>query len=299
MSTKDLSSLEAQEIDAVKQLLRGLVSTLQAKKAAAGGKLITDEETVLAALTHPERGDVVVSIVGSGAAREVFVSNKRDATTPFALMDTAELRRHPDRRTVDGSRPEAREGRIALFLSSLHDQETFRQAALTRIDVYSSHFRLYEAAPAAVASTEPDLKNKPLAQCTIPEKWTIYKRDWDFDNRRDAIERELFSFEVTFGAHKAPARKEMVLLPPGKFGPNIGQMVRDIYPIGVRNSLRRDFPEDHKAKVGEANRALDGLREQILGRVAETNGAEYDAFLQELADVIADIQKADPELMRL
>ena len=299
MSTKDISSLGAPEIQAVKQLLLGLVSTLQTKKAAAGGALITDEETVLSALTHPERGDVIISVVGSGKDLEVFVSNKRDAATPFAVMDCSELRKHPDRRTVDGSRPEAREGRVALFLSSLHDQETFRQAALTRIDSYSSHFQLYDAAPSTAPLPEQDLKTKPLAHCTIAEKWTIYKRDWDFDNRRDSIEKELFSFEVTFARHRVGAKKEVIILPPGKFSANIGQMIRDIYPIGVRTSLRKDFPVDHKTKVLEANHALTMLREQILARVAETNGAEYDAFLQELADLIAEMQKTDPELTRV
>lgn len=298
MSAKDLSSLEASEIEGVKQLLRGLVSTLQEKKANAGGKLITDEETVLSALTHPERGDVMVSVVNTGANREVFVSNKRDSSTPFAVMDCGDLRKHVDRRSVDGSRPEPREGRVALFLSSLQDQETFRQAALTRVDSYSSHFQLYEAAPSSAPLPEQDLKMKPLAQCTLPEKWTIYKRDWDFDNRRDAIERELFSFEVNYARHKAGPKNEVVLLPPGRFGPNIGQMIRDIYPVGVRTSLRKDFPAEHRGKIAEANKALDSLREKILARVSEANGPEYDAFLQELADLIAETQKTDPDLTR-
>ncbi len=302
MSSKDLSSLSHEDLTAVKHVLLGLVATLQSKKAAAGGKLITDEESVLSALTHPERGDVVVYVLNAGETGrplEVLLSNKRDPTTPFAIMDLGELRRHPDRRAVDGSRPEPKAGRVALFLASQHDLDAFRLSAQTRVESYSTHFQLYEPAAPLAPPAEQDLKTKPLDRCTVPEKWTIYKRDWDFDPRRDVIEKELFSFPISYAKHNSPKKEAVLLLAPGKFGQNLGQLIRDVYPVGVRTSLRRDFPADHRAKLAEVYSILEDVRGRVLSRKADTNGPEYDAFLQELADLIGDIEKADPELMRV
>lgn len=300
MSSREISDLKPEEVEEVARLLRGLVDSLRAKKAAAGGTLIPDEDTVFTALTHPERGDAVISVIHTPGELQVFISNRRDLTSPFAVMDCGDLRKHPDRRMVDGSRPDPKPGKIGLFLASVRDEEVFRQSAKTKIESYSAHFHLFEPiAVKPISDAVADLKTKPLAACTTAEKWTIYKRDWDYDQRREAIEKELFSFPVTFARHKAGKKEEVIILAPGKHSSNIGQLIRDIYPVGVRASLRRDYPAEHRAKLDEVHAVLSELSHKIRGHMAEGNGEEYNAFLDELSAYINEILTVDPELTRV
>ena len=136
----DISSLSKQEIDSAKFLLQGLIKTLHKKRNMSGAPrpLLPDEEVIYTALTHPERGDVVVTLIRQISDQNlIFVTNRRDANCPFSVMEMSDIRMYPERRTIDGVAVEPKKGEVGLFLSSVQDQELVRTSKDNRVDIYS------------------------------------------------------------------------------------------------------------------------------------------------------------------
>ena len=77
---KDVSELSPEELQQVQNALRALITELSSRKAVGGGTgSIPDEDIVLQSLAHPERGDVLISIIREQSGRlQIFLSNRRD-----------------------------------------------------------------------------------------------------------------------------------------------------------------------------------------------------------------------------
>lgn len=68
----------------VKEILQGLLEYFE-KKRLSGRKMISDEEIVYNSLKNPRLGDIKV-LVFPGPPVQVFLSNRRDPNSPFAVM---------------------------------------------------------------------------------------------------------------------------------------------------------------------------------------------------------------------
>ena len=71
--------------------------------------------------------------------------------------------------------------------------------------------------------------------------------------------------------------------------------MRDVYPPGVRMSLRRDYPKEHAQKLEECRKSLRALESAISGKRSAGNPEEYAAFLDEACELIETIISTDPE----
>ena len=209
-------------------------------------------------------------------------------------MNQAMLRDYPGRRPLSG-RGQLKEGEYALFLITAQDRDLLRVNKAETVEGYSARFELHSN-PAFAPKQADDLKIKPLAQCTLDEKWQIFKKGWPGDDRPALIEQELLSFPVTYARYKQAQKSEMLGLPPEKFKERIGQMIRDVYPGGIRMSLRRDFPDEHRQRLQQVRTLLSGLAQTIAGKIFPQNPKDLNRHLDEVVDYLKDIVENDPEL---
>lgn len=291
MSVHPESRLSSEEFEAVRAALQGLIKSLKARMAigASTTGLVKDEEIVMQSLLHPERGDVLVTVVHDHRERHLFLSNRRDSASPFVVMDAHEMRRHPARRPVD-SMHTPRDDQYGLFLSSQQDRDLIARHEQDRSDVYSIHFGIAEE------RLQPQAK-KP-AEFGIAEKMDFIKRHDSGDPAAQKYVHELFGFRITFARYKGQPQEHMIVLPPEKEKLYIGQMVRDIYPYNMRVILRRDDPQLHNSHIVEAQKALAKLRDIVQERKKDENPPAYAAYLDNLGTMIDDSLKNDPELAR-
>lgn len=107
---------------------------------------------------------------------------------------------------------------------------------------------------------------------------------------------ELLSFPVTYAKYKQPSKAELLVLSPEKYRERIGQLIRDMYPGGIRTSLRRDFPAEHKERIGQIRSLLAGLAQTMAGKVFPQNPTDLNRHLDAVIDYLKDIVENDPEL---
>ncbi|MBI3394783.1 MAG: hypothetical protein HY042_03000 [Spirochaetia bacterium] len=295
---KDPGALTPEEQEYVKNSLAGLISTLKAKKLvhATGTSLISDEDIVLNSLLHPERGDVVVSLLRGHKRPELFISNRREEGSPFAVMTRKECDRHPGRRMINGSIESLKDEMRGLFLTTVQDRDLLEHSTEDkRIDIFSVHFGMGEAKE-TVLSADEILRRKKLEECTIDDKWNIYMKQWDADYRIPLIEKELFTFKVSYAKYKQAPKEEVFHLTPEKAKQLMAQFIRDMYPYGVRTTLRQNYPVEHKAKLQEVYESAQRFSLVLKKRMGTDNAALYNAFLEQMCNMLDSIQVKDPEL---
>ncbi|MCB1320009.1 MAG: hypothetical protein KDK34_07140, partial [Leptospiraceae bacterium] len=141
---KDISVLNPDQFQEVRNALLELVKTLNARKAPGSSNMIPDEDIVLTSIQHPERGDVLITVIPDRTGLQIFVSNRRDPDNPFAIMSHRELRDFPGRRPLNHSVSTLKEGQRGLFLITVQDRELLRAHQLDAIQGYSSRFNVAE-----------------------------------------------------------------------------------------------------------------------------------------------------------
>jgi len=286
----DLARLTSDEVQLVTGALQGLMKSLKARMAiGAATGLVKDEEIVLQSLMHPERGDVLVTVVKDHRELHIFLSNRRDVTSPFVVMDAHEMRRHPARRPVDSMHIPKEENR-GLFLSSQQDRDLIQRHEADRADIYSIHFGIAEA------RVQPEYK-KP-AEFGIAEKMEFVKRHDHGDPAAQNYSNELYGFRVTYAKYKGQPHEVLIVLPPEKEMLYIGQMVRDIYPYNMRVLLRKDDLQLHNSHIAEAQAALARLRDMVQERKSDSHPEAYSVYLGRLTDLLDNALKNDPELAK-
>jgi len=291
--TAGIEELSEKELEKIRDILKSLIESLRDKKAH--GLMIPDEEFILNSLTHPERGDVKVTILRDKEI-EVFLSNRRDETYPFSVMSNNEVRKFSDRKFIDGVRSSLKEGHHGLFLISQQDQNRITSSA-NKIVSYSAFFNINEPGQNIHSDENKELKTKNIDKCTLEDKWIIYKRGWEMDNRIPVIENELFGFKVVYAKYRQKYNEEMIVFSPKKYREKVGQLVRDIYPPNVRLSLKRDFPKDHAKNVEETQKVLKSILKLIEERLENPENPEgYKSFLDELKLLLGNIVTKDPDL---
>ncbi|MBE7440093.1 MAG: hypothetical protein HS115_16700 [Spirochaetales bacterium] len=288
-----IDQFQPEEVARIRKILQGLIATLRSRKPASGsGTLIPDEEYILESLTHPERGDVMVLMVRQPKSMELFLSNRRDASNPFVVMDKDSARRNPGRRPLNHDPSGLKEGEWGLFINSIQDRELLRVEV--PVEAYSSHFGLGDSIRPA-QTLAPDLESRPVHALAESERWLLFKRGLEPTDAGNKIERELFGFQVHYAKYKAAVREETVVLNPRKLKQNVGQMIRDIYPYNVRVILRRDFPLEHAQKIKDMETALKSLISEVRNRINNVTDEEYRSALQEAVAFMDKILESDPE----
>lgn len=293
MSTQfDLSHLKPEEIEKVRKVLLNLIAGIKARQVitAHGSALLKDEEITLQSLLHPERGDVLVTIVRDHGMLHVFLSNRRDPGSPFSVMDYQTMRRFPARRPVD-SHHIVKDGETALFLCTQQDRDMLARESPDIISAYSSHFDVKEISEVKTQAAPVD----PISK-SIQEKWDSYRRHDPGDPAVAHIEKELFGYTITYAKYKASAREETVIIRPEKEKLFVGQLIRDIYPYNIRAMFRKDNHEQHLQKLGEVHSTLRKLREQVTNRKGESLPEPYMHYLTGLQEMISNVLEKDPQL---
>ncbi len=293
---REVTELNPEDFAFVQNALRSLMTALSTRKAVGGvSTSIPDEDIVLQSLAHPERGDVLVSAVREGhGPLQVFISNRRDADNPFAVMSPSMVRDFPGRRPLN-NRLNLKDGEHSLYLITVQDRDLLRTRRNDVVEGFSAHFQLHNN-PTFTPKQADELKLKPLAQCTVEEKWQIYKKGYPGDNRPEQIEHELLSFPVSFARYTQAQKSEMIVLPPQRYKERVGQLIRDIYPGNVRGMLRRDYPAEHQQLLNAVKTVLTALASTISGKVFPQNPTDLNRHLDEVADFMRDIVQSDPEL---
>ncbi|MCB1326410.1 MAG: hypothetical protein H7A21_12585 [Spirochaetales bacterium] len=295
----DLSALAPGELEQARSILSGLAEALQARKVLGSATgMIPDEEIVLNSIKHPERGDILVTVMRENKRLHLFVSNRRDPDNPFAIMDGKMLRDFPGRRPLNSHKTVLKEGEYALFLITIQDREMLRAHEKELVQVYSVHFGLAEE-PRRAPRAEADVGNKPVSECTPQELWEVYRRAATGDSRVLEIERRFFGVPLTYSRYRGSKKEELLILSPDKYKEKIGQLIRDAYPYGVRVSLRRDYPAEHAEKLEEVHGYLRNLAEQYRQQIAEDAPDNLRSHVERVCEYIEDIVKNDPQLSHI
>ena len=295
----DISSLTDQDLQQVKEYLIGLGKTLQKKKGIGNrGAMLSEEETVLNGLLHPQRGDILISILRLGQDLNIFVQNPRDPDNPFVVMNPRDHGKNPGRRKLNTSDSQLQEGEFALFLSTAQDRELFRISKDQFINLYSIELEIAENRPEA-SDREQDLRRKHLSECTEDERWKIYKANWDFDSRRKIIIEDMMTIPVLYAKYKQPVKQQNLSLEPGIFESSLHQMIRDIYPSNLRPVLKKDFPREHDEKIKEVMDCLKSVRIKIQEKINGSQTPEFIDYLKEYDAHIEEIITRDPHLTRI
>lgn len=294
---QDVQNLKPEDIEEVRRILKSLQDTFTAKRS--GGGLIPDEEIVQKALSHPERGDIAVTVLRDDRrGLQVFVSNRRDQDAPFAVMDGKRQRDFPERRALNRNfSRQLKDNETDLFLITQEDRDMLKHPATEKVRVFSADFGLNQQ-PTHAPPQADELRVKPLEQCNVAEKWQIYKKTFAGDARHEQVSHDLFGLALTFAKHKMPPRAEEILLSPEKYRERIAQLIRDIYPYGVRTSLRRDYPRDHAAKLEEVYEALRRISRAFQQRMTAGLPDALNRHYEEVAVFCQEVIDLDPELTR-
>ncbi|MCE9597722.1 MAG: hypothetical protein K8S54_07120 [Spirochaetia bacterium] len=289
----ELGKLEPHEVTQVKTAVEGLVRSLKARMGISGqaSNLLKDEEIVIQSLLHPERGDVLITILRDHRELHLFISNRRDANAPFVIMDFATFRKHPGRRPIDNIHS-LKEGEYGIFLASQQDLDLIKSNANMKVELYSVHLGVHES------PIEHKVEHKTPAQFGTTEKWEAIRRSEVEDSTVQEYIKELFGFGVTYARYNQQPRHEHIVIRPDKEKLFVGQLIRDMYPYNVRVILRKEHPDQHKARLADVHGALRKLREEVTHKNQDGIPQGYSQYLSHLASLLADTVDNDPELSR-
>ncbi len=285
-----IEDLKPEELEYVKLHLNGLINSLKKRKPVAGsGGLLSEEEHIFNSLLHPERGDVTVFIDRTTKPVGIYISNPREPDNPYSVMSYKESNRNTNRRSLSGlSGYRLEDGDYGLFLINAQDRDILDSERDNIISMYSTNFEVSESRPVSTNTEIDTLKNKPIEACTASDKWIIFEKNWEFDNRLDQIEKDLFQIEISYAKYKMPVKQEKIFITPGHYKEHIGQMIRDIYPPNVETVLIKDFPTDHRKKVHERKDIMNTLKFKLEEKISAVSGAHPD-YLEFLESVKAYI----------
>lgn len=272
----------------VKENLQGLLEYFE-KKRRSGRAMISDEEIIYNSLKNPRLGDIKV-IVFPGPPVQIFLSNRRDPNSPFAVMDAAERRNFIERRPLDEI--DDSESLPCLYLISFSDREMMRNPDIPRVEFYSIYLNLSGEAPAQ--NEEVDIRSKPYDSLDYSERMNLYRSISAVDPLRERIARDLFDFSIQFARYKQPEKQQTLRIPPEQVNEYLGQFSRDMYPKNLRMVLLRDFPADHEhycKYVKDRMTALSGIVQSRLSGAGGEYAAYLNAVLRGIEEQIAQIDQ--------
>lgn len=267
----------------VKETFLGLLESFE-KKRLSGRRLVSDEELIYNSLKNPKLGDVKI-IVFPGPPIQIFVNNRRDPDSPFAVMDGQQRRDFIERRPVE----ELKDNELlpALYLISYTDRETLKNPSLERIEFYSVFLGLIEQQEEQRLPPGHELLERPYETLNYSEKMTLSKVLAKADPLRNRIKIELFDFSLKYARYKQSEEQRIISIPPDQIAEHIGQLSRDMYPPNLRTILLRDFPKEHDRICGYVKDRLESLARLITGRLDLDNG-QYSSYLRQVQQSITD-----------
>lgn len=267
------TGLDTATEEVVRARLLGLLENFE-KKRATGRKLISDEEAVYASLRNPRLGDVRITVF-PGKAFQVFVSNKRNPDSPFAVMEAEERRQYVERRPLDDEAE--RDTLPALYLIDHSDRELLRDRKVERVEFFSAFLKLSGETEAPAGP----VVQRPYEDLDLEERMEMLQKLTATDPMRERIARDLFEFTLTFARYKQPEKPHALRFPPGQVREYVGQLARDMYPQNLRYVFLRDFPGDHEKYSAYVRDRLLALKNLVQGR-RDLAGGRYAEYLHDI-----------------
>ncbi|MBW7856771.1 MAG: hypothetical protein H3C43_00330 [Leptonema sp. (in: Bacteria)] len=267
----------------VKEVFIGLLESFE-KKRLSGRKLVSDEEIIYNSLKNPKLGDVKVTVF-PGPPIQIFINNRRDPDSPFAVMDSQQRRDFIERRAVE----ESKDNDIApaLYLISFNDRETLKNPNLERVEFYSVFLGLVDDQEEKRLPPGHELLDRPYESLNPSEKMILLNVLAKADPIRNRIKTELFDFSLKYARYKQSEEQRIVTIPPDQIAEHIGQLSRDMYPQNLRTILLRDFPKDHDRICNYVKDRLESLNRLITGRLDLDDG-QYSYYLRQIQQSIVD-----------
>lgn len=279
--------LQEREIkEHVKEVLRKYYQSLTTKKNQRG-KLLIDEEMIYNAIREPSRGDVKI-VVLVDKSYHVFIESKRHAKSYFCVMNDTEAYQYTDRRPYDYfvSSPDPNQN-YNLYIASVFDLNMLDNAKekVNKLSFYSMILGILKPVGQDTQYNDKSQgekrENIELAEGDL--KWQHYRKLSDLDPKKKELEEYFFGFRLKFRRYKQPEEERKIIILPTKIKEMVGMIARDIYPLNLRNVLRKDFQKDHESLVRYTIQVLSNLNDLVNEKrknVKQSN--EYIKYLDEL-----------------
>lgn len=264
----------------VKENLKKLYDSLLDKRIKKG-KLLQDEEIIFQAIKDPSKGDIKITVVYDNDFH-IFIESKRHNNTYFSVMNDKEASRFSDRRPFDhyiySSDPNEN---FNIYIASINDMEILKKARNSQNiwQFYSIELGIYQ----------PKLQEKEVLPENIEllewdQKWDIYKKLPDIDPRKQELKNQLFGFNLKYKKYKETNEDErFILIEPVRVTELVGMIAREIYPINLRNVLRRDYKKEHIALITYTRHILENFFNEVENRRKLFNNSfDYIEYLNAL-----------------
>lgn len=266
--------------DYVKEILKKFYDILY-KKRIEKGKLLIDEEIIFQSIKEPTKGDIKIIVIYDKIFH-IFIPSKRHADSYFVIMNDLESNMYTDRRPYDYyiSSSDPKEN-YNLYLASMSDINILQRASNSE-----NKWQFYSI---ELGISQPPLQKKE----EIPEnidildwdsKWNIYKKLSEVDSRKKELQKQFFGFSIKYKKYKQEVEEEkFFIMEPFKINEIIGMIAREIYPINLRNVLRRDYKKEHQKLVDYTKSVLESLNQQVQNRKNRFNNSEdYKEYLKNI-----------------
>ncbi len=264
----------------VKENLKKLYDSLLDKRIKRG-KLLQDEEIIFQAIKDPTKGDIKITVIYDNDFH-IFIESKRHNNTYFIVMNDKEAMKYNDRRSYDyylySSDPNEN---YNLYLASINDMEILKNSKNfeNKWQFYSIELGIYQP-----KSQEKEIIPDNIEQLDWDQKWTVYKKLSDLDPKKHELKNQLFGFHLKYKKYKETKEEErFILIEPPRIIELVGMIPRDIYPINLRNVLRRDFKKEHIALINYTKHVLESFLNEVQNRKKLFNNSyDYIEYLNAL-----------------
>ncbi len=269
--------------DYVKEILESYYQSLEQKRKNKG-KLLQDEEIIYQAIKDPTRGDIKILVIYDSILH-VFIESKRHPGSYFSVMNDLEARRFIDRRPFDyyifNSDPK---NNYNLYLCSASDNQLILKSKEfnNKWQFYSIELKMFK----------PIEKNKEiipenLDNLSLDQKWDVFKKLPELDPRKKELQKEFYGFKLKYKKYKQPAEEEkFLLIEPHKIKELVGMISREIYPINLRDVLRRDYKKEHIQLIDYTKNILNSFLEEVQRRKNLISKEDYLEYLKTIENEI-------------
>jgi len=263
----------------VKEILKKYYDILH-KKRIDKGKLLIDEEIIYQSIQNPLKGDIKIIVI-QDKIYHIFIESKRHANYYFVVMNDLEAGHYIDRRPFDyyvyTNNPK---DNYNLYIASISDNNTIQQAKLfeNKWEFYSIELGIFQP-----QQKEKESFPENIELLDADKQWEVFKKLPDQDPRKKEIQKQFYGFRIKYKKYKQSEEEVFLIIEPSKITEYIGMIARDIYPINLRNVLRRDYKKDHENLVAYAVKVLNTLNSEVQQRKeAFNNNQDYLEYLKSI-----------------
>ncbi len=263
----------------VKEILKKYYDILH-KKRIDKGKLLIDEEIIYQAIQNPLKGDIKIIVI-QDKIYHIFIESKRHANYYFVVMNDLEAGHYIDRRPFDyyvyTTNPKEN---YNLYIASITDNNTIQQAKLfeNKWEFYSIELGIFQP-----PQKEKESIPENIELLDADKQWEVFKKLSDHDPKKKELQKQFYGFRIKYKKYKQPEEEVFLIIEPSRITEYIGMIARDIYPINLRNVLRRDYKKDHENLVAYVVKVLNTLNSEVQQKKqAFTNNSDYLEYLKSI-----------------